>query len=433
MASSRPNILFLMTDQQARQAQSAAGNPWVRTPHLDALSTSGVRFTRAYCAAPVCSPSRSSLLTGRMPHQTGVIVNGLEKRERDYNLCQIFHDAGYDIGWSGNWIRPEPHPAYNPQEPQFEPLLPEDFHPRLGVDGDERRADVAIEYLRRPHERPFLLGVSLCNPHDICFWTMGQAQSVALDGELPPLPDNFEIDSDEPDFIRRCRRRTHYGQENTFTQNWDEEKWRIYLREYYRLTERSDREIGRIMKALHDCNLERETLVLFTSDHGEGMAAHHWVVKLMLYENPVSVPLTLSWPGMLPNDVVDRSHLVSGVDMMPTLCDYAGIPAPAGIIGQSLRPVIEDPANPGRPFVVSELHPDTEDLDMAARMLRTAQYKYVAFSMGRNRELLFDMERDPGETRNLAGNPRYTTQLHAHRQWLSDWIRETGDTFSMPA
>lgn len=433
MSTARPNVLFLMTDQQSRQAQGATGNPWVQTPNLAALAASGVRFNKSYCTAPVCNPSRSSLLTGRMPHQTGVLVNGLDEYAGIPNLCQLFHDAGYDVGWSGMWKRPEPPVTRTATGPCFEPLLPKGFAPRLGVDGDPVRADAAIEFLRRVHTRPFLLGVSLANPHDICYWIMGQAASVARDGELPPLPENFAVDPDEPEFIQRCRQRTHYGPEITYTHAWDDEQWRVYLREYYRLTGLVDAEHGRILRALRELGLERDTLVIHTSDHGEGMAAHRWVVKLMLYEDPVSVPLTLSWPGVIPAGMVDDTHLASGVDLLPTLCDYAGIAVPDGIAGQSLRPVIEDPALPSRPFIVSELHPDTEDLDMAARMVRSERYKYIAFSMGRNPELLFDMVDDPGETNNLVEDPTYADLLRRHRRLLSDWIAETGDTFTVPA
>ena len=435
MSSHRPNVLLIVSDQQARRAQSATGNRWVRTPHLDALSASGIRFDKAYCTAPVCGPARSSLHTGRMPHDTGVIFNNIQERPDTSNVRHIFHEAGYDTAWAGHRYLPSPPPgddSGDSTENRSENVLPPDFKSGLGVVVDEQIAVAAADYLRRDHERPFFLAVGLVNPHDICHWVMGAAESTAHDGELPPLPDNFAGGDPDPDFVMRCRRREHYGQENTYTIDWDERQWRIYLREYYRLTERVDAAAGQVLQTLRDEGLERDTIVLYTSDHGEGMAAHRWVVKLSLYEDPVSIPLTLSWPGVIEAGRVDTEHLVSGVDVLPTLCDYAEAPIPAAVSGHSLRDVIENPGASGREYVVSQLHPDTEDPDLAARMVRTSSHKYIAFSEGSPRELLFDMENDPGETRNMAGHPSWAEQLARHRRLLAEWIAETDDRFAPP-
>ena len=254
---------------------------------------------------------------------------------------------------------------------------------------------------------------------------MGQAPHTAGDGPLPPLPAGFEPSRDEPDFIRRCRQRTHYGPENTFTRGWDPDDWRRYLREYHALTERADTEMGRILDALRHAGLEEETLVACTSDHGEGMARHRWVVKLMLWESVVSVPLSLSWPGVIPRGRV-RDQLASGLDLLPTLCDYAGLPVPAGVVGRSLRGAVEEDG-PGLDYVVTELHPDDQDLAFAARIVVSEGHKYAAFSEGQPREVLFDLEADPGETRNLAADPSRAHVLATHRRYLRQWIEETVD------
>lgn len=423
-----PNVLLLITDQQSRFAQSAAGDEWARTPRLDSLSAAGVRFTRAYCAAPVCSPSRASLATGRPPHQTGVMANGMSWPGDMPEVCGHFLRHGYDVGWVG--LRPG-HP---PDSPRFELLLPEGVGTRLGCESDTAIADAAIRYLRRPgRERPFLLGVTLINPHDICYWVMGQAADTAGAGPLPPLPAGFEPARDEPEFIRRCRQRTHYGPENTYTRDWNRDDWRRYLREYYALTERADAEVGRILDALGEAGLEEETLVAFTSDHGEGMARHRWVVKLMLWESVISVPLSLSWPGVIPRGQV-RGQLASGLDLLPTLCDYAGLPVPPGVVGRSLRGVVEEGDGAGRGYVVTELHPDDGDLAFAARIVVSDRHKYAAFSEGHPREVLFDLEADPGETRNLAADPSWRQVLAAHRRHLRQWIEQTGDDdFPLPS
>ena len=198
------------------------------------------------------------------------------------------------------------------------------------------------------------------------------------------------------------------------------------------MTERVDQQIGRLLSALEESGLADDTLVVLTSDHGEGVAAHKWVTKLMLWEEIVRVPFVIRFPGVVPAGRVDSTHLVSGLDLLPTLCDYANIEAPAGIDGQSLRPVIENPNLPGRNNVVTELQAFMDDETKKGRMIRTARYKYIAFSHGQPAELLFDLENDPGETTNLAYQPVFGEILSEHRDQLKQEVEKTEDPFAFP-
>ncbi len=442
------NILFLFTDQQSNFALSCAGNPYLSTPHMDSLANSGARFEQGYCAAPVCGPSRACVATGRMPHENGVLVNGMSIPPEMPTMGEIFRDGGYRTAWAGRWCVPD-----NGLDIRGFDSLHDTSQPLgQGMFADSHVADCAIDFLRQSDEQPFLLGVSLCNPHDICYWIMQQSTpqgdldshtvelkkkadelrfNFTTEGELPPLPENFEIDPEEPEFLGKCRRRSHYGQEGTFTWNWTEETWQRYLHAYYRLTEMVDIQIGRVMSALHEAGLAEDTLVVMTSDHGEGMAAHHWVVKLGLYEEPGRVPLLLSCPGAIPDGTVNAGHLASGIDILPTMCDYTNVTCPE-VTGISLRPAVERPDDPGRPFLVSELHPDPTDLDLQARMVRSPRHKYIAFSEGANPEQLFDLESDPGETMKLAQSSSAGGVLASHRSMLSSWLTQTSDPFSLP-
>lgn len=423
-----PNVLFLMTDQQTLRAMSAYGNPHLRTPHMDSLAAAGVRFENSYCTTPVCGPSRGSLLTSRMPHETGVEINGQTLDPAIPNMGEIFREAGYHTAWTGKWHLPKSYPQG--PVPGFEYLpVPEGTKFRLGSQTDGPVADEAIRFLRRRHERPFLLGVSLHNPHDIC-WSVREDPPEPIDESvLPPLPANFEVDPNEPEFITACRNREVYGPEILYTKDWDRKRWREYLYQYYRHTEEVDREIGRILQALREEGLQDDTLIVFTSDHGEGAAAHRWVVKLMLYEEVATVPLIVSWKGRTPAGRVDATHLVSGLDVLPTMCDYAGVPVGRDFMGMSLRPLIETPDRPGHEFVVTELQSHSQDLSRKGRMLRTARYKYIAFSHGSNREMLFDLDADPGEMNNLALQPSSSAALEHHRELLRKWIAQTQDHF----
>ena len=332
----------------------------------------------------------------------------------------------YRTAWSGGWHLPDSGPEIR----GFECL--HDQHVRLGHGSvaDIHVTDRAIDFLQQNQDTPFFLGVSLCNPHDICRWLTSRPAAPQDATGLPPLPANFERDPEEPEFIQQCRR-SAYCQGGTHTADWTEPQWRNYLTAYYRLVEEVDVQVGRLLETLRSTGQEDDTLVLFTSDHGEGMAAHRWVCKLTLYEEPVRVPFVVRWPEVIPAGVVDRESLVSGLDVVPTLCSWAGVECP-DVTGLSLRPALENRQAVDRSFLVTELNADLEDLQFQGRMLRTRSHKYVVFSQGRNPELLFDMEKDPGETCNLAGAAEAGPEHDRHRALLREWCARTGDPFTAP-
>ena len=456
-----PNVVLIITDQQTRATISAYGNERTHTPHMDTLAGGGVAFEKSYCSSPLCSPGRASIVTGQMPHTTGVDINDLPVRDGIVNLGEIFSGAGYETVWAGKWNLPESFPTEPDAIPGFgnlewqrrpypsiEQILSGDFsqvgeqapYRDLGASMDADITDAAVRYLAGAPREPFLLAVSLYNPHDICFWIIDRDHdmlpAVPPDALLPDLPDNFDAVANEPEFVRWMRNQKavipDYGwNELRWTHDWDERHWRRYLYVYYRLVEMVDVQIGRVLGAVSDAGIEDSTLVALTSDHGEGVAAHRWATKQMLYEEPVTVPLVLRWPGMIPAGRFDRSHLASGVDVVPTLCEYAGVDKPEGLAGESLRPVIEDPTLDGRDLVVAELQPDVLRLELKGRMLRTGRYKYMAFAAGADPEMLFDLETDPLETLNLAGSTGHADVLAEHRALLNMWTRRTDDPFEV--
>jgi choline-sulfatase len=162
--------------------------------------------------------------------------------------------------------------------------------------------------------------------------------------------------------------------------------------------------------------------VVFTSDHGEMMGSHQLTHKQRLYEEAASVPLIIAPPGA--EGRLDQQHLVSGLDILPTVLDYAGLAAPASLRGQSLRPLIEGRAVPWREFVAAE-----NAAGGAARMIRTARYKYIIFDSGDAREQFFDLERDPGELANRIADSSLADEVTRHRGLLEQWLQDTQDTF----
>lgn len=442
MPNRTPNLLFVFTDQQSALAMGGPQQPWVRTPALQALAQRGVSFTRSYCAAPVCGPSRACLLTGCAAHETKVRWNGQTPEAELATFGQRLSSVGYETAWAGKWHLPKSYPTEPDALPGFENLALAPDHPllqrevgygwpgyALGTNTDGPFVDRAIQFLQRPHDRPFMLAVSLHNPHDICWWVR---KPCRLPGptELPPLPANFAVPDEEPEFLRLGRLRDHYGEEIRYTTGWREEDWRLYLHAYYRMTEEVDAEVGRLLTALRATGHEDNTLVIFTSDHGEGMAAHQWVAKLAFHEEIVRVPLIVAGPGVQGRGRVDTSSLVSGLDIYPTLCDLAGAETGPSIRGRSLRPLLEQAsASSPRSHLVCALDPDDHRPELSGRLVITDRFKYCAYSIGPGSETLHDLQVDPGEQHDLARSPAHRDILVEHRRLLAEWQHKTGDPF----
>lgn len=399
----RPNVLFIMTDQQGLDTISALGCRDIDTPNMDRLVRRGVSFMESYSTDPVCSPARSSLVTGRMPSETGVIVNNLAIREGIPNMGQWLGERGYETVYTGKWHVPG---SFTNKIPGFR-VIP------TGIGGQGNIGDAAVSracqaYLRnRKGKDPFLLVTSFLQPHDICQWVSMHRKApdeIPYDGieeHLPPLPANFKYDDREPQKLARTRR-----------PEWTERQWRYYIWSYYRHIEMVDAEIGRVLDALEDSGQAENTVVILTSDHGEGRGRHQMVLKNYLYDEAAKVPLILAGPGVSEGRK-DTKHLVSGLDVMRTVCDFAGVKPPEKALGRSLRPVLEAKPVEWHEFVASEVQ-------TTGRMIRTADYKYVAYK-GDPVEQLFDMKNDPGETKNLAEDLRHDGALKEHRKLLRGW------------
>jgi len=464
--NSRPNVLLIFTDQQNASMMGAAGNPNVQTPAMDKMARSGVMFTRSYCTSPVCGPARSSIISGRMPHETGVEWNGDSMKDEIRNVGEIFREAGYETVWAGKWHLPESYPqraAAKQKETKGFRMLPfydpEVKNWMLGAETDPPLTEAVVDFLESYNdERPFFLSVSYHNPHDICFyarkdgWVREQDSLLEIRyygfeyrlpdvigthpdqfSNLPPLPANHDIHPEEPEFVRDKRlHHNEYGLETKLAnQEFGEKEWRGYYHAYCRLTEMVDGEIDRVLNALSDNGFDN-TIIVFTSDHGDGAASHKWAAKLSLYEESSGIPMIIAWPGRIPPGKRDDLHLVSQIDIVPTLCDFAGITAAVSFTGHSLRPIIEDYDAPWREYLVVELADFKPDPSRKGRMVRSNRYKYNIYSEGLDNIELFDLSEDPGEMHNLAGNPAYQSILEQHHNYLLEWMIATGDSFELP-
>ena len=431
-----PNVLVIIVDQQYAEMMSCAGNPYVKTPNLDSLAATGVRFQLAYCANPVCVPSRTSMLTGVMPSRVGMESNeGIKKSKQAAqgvlvnSMGQVFARGGYEAFYGG-----KQHVPMTIEEAGFK---------NIEKDSGSKLAETSAKFLRQPHDKPFLMVASFINPHDICGMAIADAKSPGkIDGTkqlkdalqlpagmsreeffakvCPPLPANYAIPAGEPEAILAADMRSF----RTHARNdWSDEQWRMHRWAYAQLTNLVDGQIGQVLAALRETGLEKNTVVVFLSDHGDMDASHHLEHKSVLYDEAARVPFIVSWKGVTKAGLVDREHLVStGQDLIPTICDFAGIPVPSALKGRSVRALAEGraPATPWRETQVVE--------NGGSRMLRSAHYKYSVYESGARREVLTDMLADPGEMKNLALDPAFAPVLAEHRKLLREWYQQNGET-----
>jgi len=419
----KPNILYIFTDQQSADAMSCAGNLELHTPGMDRLAEKGVRFERAYCSYPLCGPSRASMFTGRMPHEVGITDNGqpIKDEFRGEELGILLSQAGYECAYGGKWHVPEIS-------------IPEGhgFNRICGFD-DLNLPERCAEFLSKERDKPFFLVASFDNPHNICEWRRQQTLPWGNIGnppapeDCPPLPPNFSIAPYEAEAVRIISREEPKIYPGA---NYTPEQWRRYRWAYYRLVERVDTQIGTILDALENNGLADNTVVIFSSDHGDLQGAHQLVQKRFLYDEAVRVPFIVKFPGKSKEGHVDRDHLVSSsLDFYATVCDCAGITPPSDIDGQSLLPLLNGEPNAWRDHVVVETQFNRKAV-CRSRMVVSNRYTYSTYEWGAYREQLFRHKSDPGEMVNLAARTSYEPLVQQHREMLRDWCKRTSDNVS---
>lgn len=420
---------------------SVTGNDHVDTPEMDRLARNGVRFERAYVTNPVCYPARVSLMTGHMPSAFGIDDNGdpirrHTKRAKKHNLGVLFSQNGYKLAYGGKFHLPN---ELLPGKNGFEILT---------RNSRDKLAKKAADFVKEDHEKPFLLYTSFIQPHDICYMAinayrrsqgkkpidnrdsritqkllepMRDKSDQYIREHTPPLPDNHAIPKREPDVVQNGFLEGRPFQ-NYVRMNWTERDWRLHRWLYARLTERLDRQIATVMDAVREAGIGEETLIVFTSEHGDMDAAHKLEHKILPYEEAARVPMVVTWKNHIEGGRVDDRHLVSnGLDLLPTLADYAGVTPPDHLPGRSLRPLLENRNVDWREYLVVE--------SRLARMIRTDRFKYVVYDAkkGTQREQLTDLKNDPGEMHNLAPEARYRNKRNQLRSQLQHWVNDIND------
>lgn len=434
-AQDRPNILFIMTDELSAESMSFnLGTKYINTPNIDQLVKNGVVFKNAYCANPLCVPSRSSIFTGKYPHELGIQSNDEKKLDPATfpSLGSIFKNAGYETGYVGKW-----HLPYDRKAPNTHGF---DYLPNKNGNGDDSTSPkLANDFLKIKRDNPFLLVVSFMNPHNICQWARGDKLPDGAIGDAPPadqcppLRPNARPSINETDIMKFMR--TSIQNNDAFPVGaFTDEKWRQYIWSYYRLIEKVDAEIGRVLKSLKESGNDKNTIIVFTSDHGDMQGAHLLNQKTVFYEEAAKVPFIISYKGIKPRQ--SDYFVQSGTDILPSLCDLAGISIPASYPGNSLKQFIQKDIAPAkREYVVVSDHMvqgvgvDGKDPKPEGRMLRNGQFKYWIYNEGEEKETLYDLKNDPGEMINLVNNPTFKSQLKKCRTQLMEWAIKNNDPY----
>lgn len=431
----RPNILWICTDQQRYDTIHALGNEHIATPNIDRLVAEGTAFNHAFCQSPICTPSRASFLTGMYPSSVHGSSNGndywseaaplvtkllADEAEYDCGLAGKLHLAGahgrieprsndgYRVfHWShdsrdqwpeghayADWVRKEGHVLAELREDTAS--LPPELHQTTWC------ADRAIDFICEKREYPWLMSVNIFDPHS----PFDPPREYLERYDPGMLPDPLWSDKDP-------LAHEMLGPVDGAT-SIDLDQAKEVLAAYYAMIELIDDNVGRMLQTLEESGQREDTLVIFTSDHGELVGDHQLVGKgCRFYESLVRVPLICSWPGQVREGVICDA-LVELVDIAPTLLELAGVPLPERMQGRSLWPLLTGAAAEHRDFVRSEyyraLNPDAPGREHLqgtyATMIRDRRYKLVVYH-DRDIGELFDLEIDPGEFDNLWTDPAY--------------------------
>ncbi len=449
----RPNVLFLAVDD-LRPALGCYGDPHAKTPNMDRLAASGMRFDRAYCQVAVCNPSRASLMTGQRPDRLGVWTLPVHFREAQphaVTMPQWFRKHGYTAVSHGKiYHNPTPDPQSWSEPIRPRPDLPDAYpegtnelvkearsklpardwrksnlrRPSTAAPDlpDEQLLDgaqtqMAIEDLRRlgTGEQPFFLAMGYIRPH-LAFVAPKKYWDL-YDPETLPVPASVLPNEGAPEYaLHNNSELSHYVDMVDVPAPWEDgrvspEKARQLVHGYYACVSYVDAQIGLILDALESEGLADNTCVVLWSDHGWKLGEYGGWGKMTNYEIDTRVPLILRSPGM-EHAGEGSDQLVELLDLLPTLCDLSGIPIPDFADGTSLVPVLEDPGAPIRPFASSQYYRRHKGEEVMGYTIRTPRYRLVEwreFATGKPiLSELYDQDADPLEVHNLIAKAEPT-------------------------
>lgn len=440
------NLIYVFADQLRRFSCGYAGDEFAHTPNLDRLARESLDVRNAVPSTPVCAPYRASLLTGKYQSSTGMVINELRLSPEHECFGHVLSRSGYDTAYIGKWhlwanqlghheetkngfVPPGAYrlgfdqywAAYNfnhtyHNAPYFRDTPHREIHRQYEP---ESQTGMAIDYLRarRGQARPFALFLSWGPPHDPWDWAncpsefTEQFRNVRI-----PLRPNY---SDTPDPYADSwatpgpEYRSNVGQ---------------YQQGYYAMTADIDRALGRLLNAIGELGMENDTLLVFTSDHGEMFGSHGRRAKYIFYEEACRVPFLVRWPGRIRPGATDT--LLTTPDIMPTILGALKLPIPRAVEGADLSGNLLGKSTRGPEAIYMQGMGTTAAWQDGTewRAIRDGRYTYAIYRRDRS-ELLFDNVADPYQTKNLAGDRAQRPLLEHFRTGLQRWMKDHNDQF----
>ncbi len=438
LGKDRPNVLFIPVDDLNSWVSHLGGHPQTKTPNIDRLANRGVSFTKAYCNAPLCNPSRVSLFTGLLPSNTGVYGNGEMMREKVPDAVTLMQylrsEGGYSVKGGGKTFHGSS--AYDPDSWDYynqpnrnrriagerDAYLPKEAWAPWGpLDVDEselfdvKNVNWAISELEKSHDKPFFLACGFTKPH--MPWYVPQKYFDMHPLEGIELPDTIDNDRDDlPAWGKRFAREVHdvSGARNFATHGEDHDmvlkhnQWPRAVQSYLATISFVDAHVGRLLDTLDKSDHAENTIIVLWGDHGWHLGEkQHWR-KHALWEVTTRTTLVIAGSvGVKENQLCEKP--VSLIDLYPTILDLCGLPSRDGLDGQSIAPLLKNPKrNWERPVLTT--------FGYQNHAIRTERWRYIRYVDGG--EELYDHNSDPNEWTNLAGNPEFTDVISKLKQTM---------------
>jgi arylsulfatase A-like enzyme len=454
----RPNILFIITDDQAQSALSIYGNSILRTPNMDRIGREGIRFDQAFVTNSLCAPSRASFLTGLYSHTHGVTTNGEESGWYDQHGLsdttptwpKLLRAAGYQTAVVGKWhLKSLPsgfdHWAILPGHGRY-------FEPEFIANGQQTRfkghvddviADRALAWLKgRDVNKPFCLLCQFKAPHSP--WEPAPRYASEFADATIPIPIAFES---KPESMPKAVSKTQMSVEAMDFRSrgvssdlpGDERRHanlQTFVKNYYRVLLGVDDNVGRLLAFLDEANLARDTLVIYTSDNGFFLGEFGLFDKRLMYEPSIKVPMLVRWPAGIEGGRIDNNHMVLNVDVAPTLLELGGAQVPGQLHGRSWKPLFDvanaqtrdEKAVSWRDAFLYEFYEyPAVHCVRKHRGVRTDRWKLIHFWERPEEYALYDLASDPNELVNLAARPEQRERLQELKHRLRELRELTGD------
>jgi arylsulfatase A-like enzyme len=445
----RPNLLFIFADQLGYQRCGYAGDKKARTPNIDKLASQAVDFQNAVSNMPVCSAYRASLFTGKYTTSTGMVINELRIQTDHETFGKVLTRSGYQTAYIGKWhlyanqlghhyesknsfVPPGPNrlgfdgywAAYNFHHNYYGAYYHTDTPEKIfygdNVYEPDAQTDMMIEFIGKASKsnKPFGAFLSYGTPHDP--WAQDNVPDEYIemfnDVSLPNPPNYKDTNDKYADDWGRLN-----TQERKMLQTW--------RRLYYAMTANLDWNIGRLLNALEQAGISDNTIVVFSSDHGEMFGAHGRRAKNIFYEEAARIPFLIRQPNKIRAGTVSDA-CISTVDIMPTILSLMGLQMPEGIEGMdlSLCAIGGGGAEPQAAFLENTGACAAWEDGHEWRALRDKQYTYAIYRVDKS-ELLFDNKNDPYQMKNLASNAKYNKTLERFRGMLARKMESLNDTF----